>query len=108
MEPLPSFWPHRGIALGAFVWFGKRAPPQDVLCSPSTPERQSLFESHRQRRWLTCWSYINSSDTVGLTPQIYKGNHDEPCLESKGAAYHSIVQSYIYEVLACHARSHRI
>jgi len=23
----------------------------------STPERQSLFESHRQRRWLTCWSY---------------------------------------------------
>src|SRR5215470_9826704 len=57
MEPLPSFWPHRGIALGAFVWFGKRALPQDVLCSPSTPERQSLFESHRQRRWLTCWSY---------------------------------------------------
>src|SRR5262245_30201661 len=24
MELLPSFWPHRGIALGAFVWFGKR------------------------------------------------------------------------------------
>ena len=23
----------------------------------STPERQSLFESHRQRRWLTHWSY---------------------------------------------------
>jgi pimeloyl-ACP methyl ester carboxylesterase len=22
-----------------------------------TPERQSLRESHRQRRWLTCWSY---------------------------------------------------
>src|SRR5262245_17591969 len=22
-----------------------------------TPERQSLCESHRQRRWLTCWSY---------------------------------------------------
>src|SRR5262245_3118720 len=22
----------------------------------STPERQSLFESHRQRRWLTHWS----------------------------------------------------
>jgi hypothetical protein len=21
-----------------------------------TPERQSLCESHRQRRWLTCWS----------------------------------------------------
>jgi hypothetical protein len=23
----------------------------------STPERQSLFESHRQRRWLTRWNY---------------------------------------------------
>ena len=22
-----------------------------------TPERQSLCESHRRRRWLTCWSY---------------------------------------------------
>ena len=27
MEPLPSFWSHRGIALGAFVWFGKRGSP---------------------------------------------------------------------------------
>ena len=27
----------------------------------STPERQSLFESHRQRRWLTHWSYRSSS-----------------------------------------------
>jgi|SRR5262245_5892557 len=25
----------------------------------STPERQSLFESHRQRRWLTHWSYCS-------------------------------------------------
>ena len=25
-----------------------------------TPERQSLWESHRQRRWLTCWSYPTS------------------------------------------------
>src|SRR6516162_765646 len=25
-----------------------------------TPERQSLCESHRQRRWLTCWSYGES------------------------------------------------
>src|SRR5262245_43688498 len=24
----------------------------------STPERQSLFESHRQRRWLTYWSSL--------------------------------------------------
>jgi hypothetical protein len=33
-------------------------PPQDVFSSRSTPERQSLFESHRQRRWLTRWSYL--------------------------------------------------
>ena len=26
-----------------------------------TPERQSLCESHRQRRWLTHWSYIRHS-----------------------------------------------
>src|SRR5437868_14317260 len=28
-----------------------------ALFPHSTPERQSLFESHRQRRWLTHWSY---------------------------------------------------
>jgi len=27
-----------------------------ALFPHSTPERQSLFESHRQRRWLTHWS----------------------------------------------------
>jgi hypothetical protein len=47
------------IALGVVVCW-KWTPPQDVLCSPSTPERQSLFESHRQRRWLTIWSYIEA------------------------------------------------
>jgi hypothetical protein len=26
--------------------------------SHATPERQSLCESHRQRRWLTRWSYF--------------------------------------------------
>src|SRR5215813_9653888 len=34
----------------------------------STPERQSLFESHRQRRWLTYWSYT------------------QPCLDQRRAA----------------------
>src|SRR5437588_9249171 len=29
-----------------------------ALFPHSTPERQSLFESHRQRRWLTHWSYL--------------------------------------------------
>src|SRR2546421_8959264 len=30
-----------------------------ALCPHSTPERQSLFESHRQRRWLTHLSLAN-------------------------------------------------
>src|SRR5262249_49829045 len=46
------------LRLGLLYGLGSGAPSQDVLCSPSTPERQSLFESHRQRRWLTCWSYV--------------------------------------------------
>src|SRR5438105_1766047 len=28
-----------------------------LLATLCTPERQSLCESHRQRRWLTYWSY---------------------------------------------------
>src|SRR5262249_60749833 len=53
------------LRLGLLYGLGSGAPSQDVLCSPSTPERQSLFESHRQRRWLTCWSY-----TLNLTTSI--------------------------------------
>src|SRR5262249_4486964 len=45
------------LRLGLLYGLGSGAPPQDVLSSHSTPERQSLFESHRQRRWLTRWSY---------------------------------------------------
>ena len=33
-----------------------------------TLERQSLCESHRQRRWLTCWSYIS---LLGVTSPMY-------------------------------------
>jgi hypothetical protein len=29
-------------------------------CSLCTLERQSLCASHRQRRWLTCWSYVKA------------------------------------------------
>ena len=29
-----------------------------------TPERQSLCESHRQRRWLTHWSYRGQSPEI--------------------------------------------
>ena len=42
----------------SFVWPWRVHPGRNH--SPlheSTPERQSLFESHRQRRWLTYWSY---------------------------------------------------
>ena len=67
-EPLSRFlWFPRGsvyslsvaprVALGVWGWSGKRESPQDVLSFHSTPERPSLFESHRQRRWLTRWSY---------------------------------------------------
>src|SRR5678815_138249 len=44
------------LSLGLLCGVGSGTPPQDVLSSHSTPERQSLFESHRQRRWLTRWS----------------------------------------------------
>jgi hypothetical protein len=38
------------LALALVCGVGIGTPPHDVLCSPSTPERQSLCESHRQRR----------------------------------------------------------
>ena len=45
------------LHLGFGGGLGSGSPPQDVLSFHSTPERPSLFESHRQRRWLTRWSY---------------------------------------------------
>src|SRR5262249_18909437 len=45
------------------VWEPSAVCWQSYVESPSrfaplgTPERQSLCESHRQRRWLTYWSY---------------------------------------------------
>ena len=53
---LTVVWP-----LGLLCGVGSGTPPQDVLSSHATPERQSLFESHRQRRWLTRWSYSTVS-----------------------------------------------
>ncbi len=50
----PSF---DALRWGLLRGLGSGTPPQDVLFSHSTLERQSLFESHRQRRWLTRWSY---------------------------------------------------
>src|SRR5215831_11037169 len=50
------------LRLGLLYGLGSGAPPQDVLSSHATPERQSLFESHRQRRWLTRWSYRGATN----------------------------------------------
>src|SRR5215208_2781727 len=66
----PSF---DALRLGVGCGLGSETPPQDVLSSHSTPERQSLFESHRQRRWLTRWSYkyrlaFPASITAPATP----------------------------------------
>src|SRR5919201_4301035 len=64
IEVGPPAWNHfraSGLTmvsrLGLLCGAGSGTPPQVVLSSHSTPERQSLFESHRQRRWLTRWSY---------------------------------------------------
>src|SRR5215831_19919163 len=35
-----------------------------------TLERQSLCESHRQRRWLTCWSYAERYSRYNLKTHI--------------------------------------
>ena len=41
----------------SFVWPWRVHPGRNHRpLHESTPERQSLFESHRQRRWLTYWS----------------------------------------------------
>ena len=36
-----------------------------------TLERQSLCESHRQRRWLTCWSYGTVCGREGLVAALW-------------------------------------
>jgi hypothetical protein len=38
-----------------------------------TPERQSLCESHRQRRWLTYWSYTVNPDCTGTYTVLSDG-----------------------------------
>src|SRR5215216_2229609 len=51
------------MAIRGWVWEPSAVCWQSYVESPSrfapsgTPERQSLCESHRQRRWLTYWSY---------------------------------------------------
>src|SRR2546421_7384385 len=43
-----------------------------ALFPHSTPERQSLCESHRQRRWLTHWSYTSSRDRDELGAEYWQ------------------------------------
>ena len=44
----------------SFVWAWRvHTGRNHIPRHESTPERQSLFESHRQRRWLTHWSYLS-------------------------------------------------
>src|SRR5262245_31286706 len=50
----------------SFVWPWRVHTGRNHLSLPeSTPERQSLCESHRQRRWLTHWSYTADRAAVG-------------------------------------------
>src|SRR6266568_391174 len=48
-----------------------------------TLERQSLCESHRQRRWLTCWSHREGHEARGVgeetmpLDQDIEGGHGE-------------------------------
>src|SRR5207244_1684371 len=43
----------------SFVWpWRVHTGRNHIPLHESTPERQSLCESHRQRRWLTHWSYV--------------------------------------------------
>jgi hypothetical protein len=49
--------------------------PHDVLSSHATPERQSLFESHRQRRWLTRWSYLGLTGVYWAKPPLSRVCH---------------------------------
>ena len=64
-----SFTPVRMLAdcVGTIevLQYQRSIPHVYSVCFASTPHTY----------WLNC----DSSDTVGLTPQICKGNHDEPC-----------------------------
>src|SRR5262249_26572929 len=64
MELLPSFWPHRAIALGAFVWFGKRGslprrPLPPLNAGTAEPVRVSPPEA------VAYLLELRSADTIG-------------------------------------------
>jgi len=51
------------------------------------------FVSTPHTRWLNG----NSSDTVGLTPHICKGNHDEPCYQIVRGLMHQPSRSSVHQ-----------
>src|SRR6516162_9564398 len=64
-----------------------------------TPERQSLCESHRQRRWLTCWSYAPSSYPLSTSsPPVGTGRRGDA---QKGNSYtlNILTKSYCFHLL---------
>src|SRR6516162_6008992 len=63
-----------------------------------TPERQSLCESHRQRRWLTCWSYKFTLKTDGLTFYSLNGGSSDANYPAQAVGAIHLGQQPLYEV----------
>jgi hypothetical protein len=59
-----------------------------IVLPRSTPERQSLVESHRQRRWLTHWSVSAQRISPTTMPQR--------SLESHAGPVRSIIRLHLY------------
>src|SRR6516162_2792664 len=68
-----------------------------------TPERQSLCESHRQRRWLTCWSYVAGATPLNRNTARYSDDIDvfHDCEERVAAAA-------LHDVDVLEAAGHRV
>src|SRR5262249_48648386 len=81
MELLPSFWPHRAIALGAFVWFGKRGsltrrPLLPLNAGTAEPVRVSPPEAVAyllELQCVSCKGYFYETDGT-----IFHGKRSSP------------------------------
>src|SRR4029450_9191459 len=81
-QSLPAIPPAMALVLPfshcgfSFVWpWRVRTGRNHIPLHKSTPDRQSLFESHRQRRWLTHWSYshipqLDRCLSRGINPSV--------------------------------------
>src|SRR5262245_27161156 len=63
----------------------------DTLC---TPERQSLCESHRQRRWLTYWSYIQVTSYISFRYVIYRNINLSELVDGLSWSIHRGIRLY--------------